>query len=309
MRYFSPHPVIADLRSPALGFVAPVAIPDPRRGRAAAQRFLKLWASWAGARERTLQAWASDLDDLISLRSATCAELSRYNKAALLHWAEEVVMSVKIIKAGASADEVPQPPLPALFAAEVKVVDRGEGRFSILTRLPCKRDAAGRFIDVFPDFSKLAVWGRPQQVEGASTPRGGQAQLGALPALAWVVIAGLLAGAVAFSVDRFVAGWTNEDQTRATKEMQGVAAEQGRERAKFQLNCLREALEAVGPGVTPEQFDKIQAQCIDAAERLIPIPEPKFFPERSIGMGLLLGGLGVAVVVGSFAYFRRQQQK
>lgn len=320
MRYFSPYPVIADLRGD-LGFVAPAKIPDPRKSKANAERFFALWGEWAADREVVLAEWAATLDKLVKLKAATCVDLQSYNREALLHWSKQVVMSVKLIEAGAPDDEVPQPPLPALLAENVRVIDKGNGSFSIQTLLPCPRDSKGNFTSKFPDFSKLRLFGTRDQVTGASTPSGGPPQLGfaavaARIAAPWaarvfsrIIIAAIGGATIAFTVDRLMSGFRNEEVERMKVDMKRGSEEAGRDRSKFQLNCVELTVKSIGRDLTPDEVERIRLQCVDEALKVNPVVKGQEIGTGGIGMGILLGGLGIAAVLGSFAYFRRRQQE
>lgn len=316
MRYYSPYPLISSLRSaPAgLGFVAPAAIPDPRTSDAAMKRFLEVWGEWAEARERTITKWGSDIDDLIKLKAATCDGIARYNKAALLHWAREVSMAVRLIKAGASQDQIPMPLFPVIFAAEMRFLEKGpEGRPLILHRLPCRKDKRGRFIDTFPDFSQLRIFGPPEALREAFTPPGTEQFSGFfLAALPWagrIIIAGILAGAVVFSLRELRLGYTQEEVEKEKGEILRTEVESDAARAATEKECLAQSIAAVGRPVTPDEMDKIISQCLDLSLKVHPLRKGQKIGGTSLGLGLLLGGLGIAAVIGSFAYFRRQQQK
>lgn len=319
MRYFSPYPVIADLRGD-LGFVAPAKIPNPRNGAADAERFFALWGEWAADREVVLAEWAATLDKLVRLKAVTCVDIQAYNRDALTHWAKQVVMSIKLIEAGAPENEVPQPPVPALFAQDVRVIDKGKGAFSIQTLLPCPRDSKGNFISKFPDFSNLRLFGTRDQTTGAATPSGGTHQLGfaavaARVAAPWaarvfsrIILAAIGGATVAFTVDRLISGLRNEEVERMKVDMKRGSEESGRDRSKFQLNCVELTIKSIGRDLTAEEVEKIRLQCVDDALKVNPIVKGQEIGTGNLGMGILLSGLGIAAVLGSFAYFRKQQQ-
>lgn len=315
MRYYSPYPLISSLRGQSLGqdeafqprrvakFLAEV---DPRSSDEAMKGYLAVWGQWAAARERTIAKWGSTIDDLIKLKAATCDELRRYNKAALLHWAREVQMAVRLIEAGAAKDQVPMPLFPVVFAAEMRFIEKGpQGRPLILHRLPCKKG------DRFPDFSKLRIFGPPDQVEEAFT-RPGQEQLSgffALPVWAIVVISGLIAGTIVLSFRELRLGYTGEEVEKEKGEILRTEVESDAARAETEKECLAKSLAAIGRPVTPDEMSKIIDQCLNLALKVHPLRKGQKIGGASLGLGLLLGGLGIAAVIGSFTYFRRQQQK
>jgi hypothetical protein len=291
-------------------FVPPPKFPNPLASDEDARQFLKIWGAWAAARERTIGQWASDLDDLIKLQSATCEELDRYNEAALRHWAEEVAMAHRLISAGANPDDIPMPVVPAVFASELKFVERGVGDFSILHKLPCKRDRLGRFVSKFPDFSRLRVFGKQEQIASAFTPSGGQlAGFFALPVWAVLVITGVVAGTIIVSMKEFRRALTGEDVARMQVEMLRAEMEGDAARSKFQLKCMETSIAALPGDPTAEQIATIRAGCIEDAIKVHPVRKGQEIQAGSIGKGILLGGLGIAAVIGSFAYFRSRQQK
>jgi hypothetical protein len=317
--YYNPYSLISDMRglgADASSFVAPAVIPNPRAGKVSAEKWLLLWGEWAAAREVVLRDWASVLDELVALKAATCADLAAYNQAALTHWAKEVVVSVKMIKAGAKVSEVPKPPLPAIFAAEVRVVDQGEGAFSIQHRLPCARDSRGKFTATFPDFAQLRVFGKESLVAGGATPRGGEAQLGlflaagapwAAEVFTTIIVSAIAGATIAFSIDRLIDGFTGEEIKKINADMKRGSEEAGLARSKAQLQCVTVTIAATGgAALSVDDLEKIRAGCARESLAVSPIVE---IPKEGIGFGtsILLGGLGVAVVIGAVAVLRSQR--
>lgn len=313
-RYYNAHPILTNMNGAmsesGRRFVPPEMFPDPRASDAATVEFLKVWGDWAAARERTIGDWASDLDDLIKLQAATCVEIDLYNKAALKHWAEEVAMAHRLILAGASPDDIPMPVTPAIFASEVKFVERGVGDFSIIHKIPCKRDRRGRLISKFPDFSKLRVFGKPEQVASAFTKSGGElAGFFALPVWAILVITGVVAGTIVLSISELRKAITGEDVERLKVEMLRLETESDAARSEFQLHCMQTSIEALPGTPTMEKIAAIRAACIEDAIKVHPSREGQAIETPSLGKGLLLGGLGVAAAMVSISYFRSRQQK
>lgn len=316
-RYYSPYPILTNMNDAlqlgqgedARKFVPPASFPDPRASDEDAKKFLEIWGKWAAARERTIGEWASDLDDLVKLQSATCEEIQRYNEAALRHWAEEVAMAHRLILAGANPDDIPMPVVPAVFASELKFIERGVGDFSIIHKLPCKRDRFGRFTSKFPDFSKLRVFGKQEQIASAFTPSGGQlAGLIALPVWAVVVITGIVAGTIVLSFRELRKAFTAEEVQSMKIDMLRLETESDAARSAFQLKCMETSIAALPGQPSVEQMAAIRAACIEDAIKVHPVRKGQKIDTGSLGKGLLLGGLGIGAIVASVAYFRHKKR-
>lgn len=318
MPYYSPYAVISSMRGQGLGqalgqneflsqqiktFLATV---DPLSSDEAMKGYLAVWGQWAAARERTLEEWASTIDELVANKAATCLAIATYNKAAVIHWVEEVDMASKFIAAGASKSQVPVPPFPILFATTTRFVQKNTAFGPLQVPIPfvgCKRG------DVFPDFSKLRILGPPGSVAGSLTKQGQELGLFGLPAWAAIVVVGVIAGGIVLSFRELRKLITREEIAKQKVEMLKTEVESDAARDSFQQSCMDKGRAAIGRELTFEENDRLVAQCLEVALKVNPLRKGQKIAESGLGMGLLLGGLGIAAVVGSFAYFRRQQQE
>lgn len=317
MRVFSPYANLATMSGLALGagegrFVPPASIPDPRTSDANAEKFLRIFGEWAAAREITISQWASDIDDLLKLRAVTCAELQRYNDAAIAHFTVEVNMARKLILAGADPDVVVPPPIPALFGSDIKFSEKPGELIGINVSIPCRRSRSGRLLSVFPDFDKMRVFGKQVQIAGSFTQSGGQ--LAGLPVLAitWagrIILAAVIGGAVFLSLREFRKLITGEEVAKLEADMFRADVENDADRGAFALKCMTSSLEALGPNPSQEAISRVRAECIEDATKVFPPKERPDLRAGGLAKGILLSGLGVAAVIGSIAFFRSRQER
>lgn len=283
------------------GAAAP--LPDPRRGEADAREFLRVFGLWSDKREKTLSEWASNLDDLIKQKAATCAELHRYNQAAMQLFANQSMVRIKLVLAGADPKEVEAPPYPTLFAEEVRVSQPSQGAFEIAYKLPCPAGAT------YPEFSRLKVWGPPLRTAGAATaslpfPTSTLAgPFGALPILiaTWagrILLAGIIAWATVSVIEAFSTLWSDKEVTDIHRAILAEEAERDRDRAQFVNDCVqksdgsREAIDA----------------CQDAGQRTFP---PREIQPNTGGAGrfVLLAGLAALAIFGGLAWYSRAKSR
>ena len=313
MGRYDPYALISDMRGGLAGlgaaFVPPAVIPNPSKSEKNAREFMRIWIAWAAAREVTLREWASAIDSLISNKSATCAEIAKYNDAAIAHYVTEVEMGLRFILGGVSQKDLPTPFFPLVFASSTRIeditgfADWPTGRVTIKYTLPCGTNG------VFPDFAAMRVFGDPRDVSGAKTPPG-QQQLGflaALPAWAIVSLAAIVFGGTFLIVNAF-RDWTSTQQTREEAKLRDQEAEQNKRRAEFQGNCVERSIAKLEGKMSAADFLRIRAECLEEANKVFP-QLTRAPSETTLGTSILLGGLGIAAVVASIAFFKSQKHE
>lgn len=308
MRQYNPYSLISDMRGLGAGearFVAPAVIPNPSKSESSAREFMRIWIAWAADRELLLRDWAGDIDSLIANKAATCEALREYNDAAIAHYVEEVKMGQRFILGGVKESDLPPPFFPLVFASSTRIksidfefIDWPTGRVTIEYDLPCGTNGQ------FPDFAAMRSFGDPRDVSGALTPPGG-AQLGLaqLPVWAIVALTTIVVGGTLLLVNMF-RDWTRTQQLEVEKQLRSQDAAQDKERASANARCVDLAV-AKFPDMTPEELSRIRAECVLEANKLF--PPLRAISSSSLGTSILLGGLGVAAVVGSVAYFKRRK--
>lgn len=288
-------------------WVPPPDMPrDPLASDAAMGRWLEVWAEWATAMHLVIATWAGDIDELVELKAVTCAELKEYNDSAIQLWRREAWMARKLILAGGDPDRIPMPPTPALFASNVKVFGASVGGTTVYPQelpdirytLPCLRSSR------YPNFSELAVFGKKEQIAAAYTPSGGQLAV-AFPIWAWIVLAAIGSGTLIVSLQLLRGMFTDDDIAETNQEMFRQVGEQNSLRVEMHSRCIRESLAAIGREPTATEHSEIRDRCAGWALKIVPPVKPPY-ASTSVGWGtyLLLGGLGIAAVIGSAAYFK-----
>lgn len=320
VRYYSPYPTMSDMNgmfalgTGAVRFVPPRRIPDPRTSDKSAREFMAIWIAWASAREQTLSDWAMHIDNLISNSAASCQSIVEYNAAAIAHFHVETDMAVRFIKAGlevgdSAAEGLAVPLFPALYGSQIDVRDvpGAPGRVSIHPILP----ACGRGTSGFPDFSRLRIFGPPAGIEGSKTPHG--TGLGVVPAIGWAAVALTVAifGGTALLMHIAFKGMSDRELFDADRAMRGQGLENRASRAGTNDSCVQDALDAAkaaGKTLSLEENLNLRRECAAWALAIHPDLE-HLKPPSGLGRGLLLGGLGIAAVIGAFAYFKGQKQE
>lgn len=315
MRY-DVFPLVSDLKGRfALGeFTPPKFIPDPRKSDISARIFIEIWIAWAADREQKIREWATTIDNLIATKSATCAAIREYNDAAIALYVREVEMGERFILGGISRSDLPPPFFPLVFASSTrtksinfKLLDWPTGRLTIEYDLPCPPvDPFGPNPDprlVFPDFSKLRVFGDPRDVASVKTPSG----LGALQAVGWaaVVLGAALGATAVLSIREAFRGVNNTELAEINGEIVDKNFDADFNRANENRDCVDDSLRKLGRELTVSELLSIRTECARIADGLFPRAETIAEP-KSFGFALLLGGVGIAAIVGSIAYFRRE---
>ncbi len=274
-----------------LGAEAPTMIPDPRESDAAAKAFLQVWGDWSDRRERLLQKWGSDIDDLIKMRAATCSEIDRYNRAAISLLGAQATMRIRLIKSG--AENVAVPPFPTLFAEVVQVGQPAPGVFRMAYKIPCVKGAR------YPDFSKMKVWGKQTRVAGASTPIQ-TAGLAGLPALIipWagrIIFTLALGAAAGFVIIQFRKLFSDADVRQIHAEILAKEAERDSDRAAFVKACVEKS------DGSPAAIDA----CNNAGAETFPPRDPEPTDTGGLGKFFLFAGLATLLVFGGLTLYTR----
>ncbi len=304
-----------------------VWIPPSLRGLGSANGDTALQSISAvmAAAETNQQRWADVLRTAIARRAATCEEIELFNCTSVRLYLQQVDFRMRLIGAGAKAQDIDSPPLPIVFATEAKfAADPSTLEVGVSWRVaPCYGEgytmmayqgadpAEGIYgkINVanvvpqngasvaYPDYESLIEWGT--QPGGTPIP----SELGAVPGVVWVILASAAAiAATGFIVERFLAQWKRDTHAEADLKANSQLIENNTQRATFVDQCAAQWIATLQPPLTIEQAQMVYAGCAERAVKLFPDPQRPRFSAPFYYTLLALGG--VAAIGGAIWYAR-----